>query len=217
MKIMRTKNELQKLLNEHYNDSYPGDDDVFDASFLGEVRLVNSTSEYDDGNEACSVTYYFKDFDQYVTFSGYYSSYSGHELESWDFVRPVEKTVIVYEPVEAFKKLSFVEIKKIIDSDLFDKYECGPEQWMCNDVYDSLVNVEPSELKFEWEKLGDYKLVQPHGGEGQGDDYYAVYHFIDHDVYIKFKGYYSSYEGFEYQNMCEVFPQEVTITKFISK
>lgn len=62
--------------------------------------------------------------------------------------------------------------------------------------------------------LGQIVEVEQYGGEGQGDDWYSVKHFVDHDVYIKTDGYYSSYNGtdFNYGYGKEVKPVERTVT-----
>ena len=61
--------------------------------------------------------------------------------------------------------------------------------------------------------LGKVEEVDRYGGRGQGDTWYSVKHFVDHDVYIKTEGYYSSYSGtdFEYGYGTEVRPVEKTI------
>lgn len=62
--------------------------------------------------------------------------------------------------------------------------------------------------------LGKVEEVDRYGGEGNGDTWYSVKHFVDHDVYIKTEGYYSSYSGtdFEYGYGTEVRPVEKTVT-----
>jgi hypothetical protein len=64
--------------------------------------------------------------------------------------------------------------------------------------------------------LGEIKEVEQYGGEGEGDRWWTVKHFVDHDVYIKTRGYYSSYNGtdFYYGLGTEVKPTEKTITVF---
>jgi hypothetical protein len=66
--------------------------------------------------------------------------------------------------------------------------------------------------------LGPVKQVFRKGGMDQGSDWQRVYHFVDHDVYIKVDGYYSSYCGTEFEDgwdsLSEVRPKEVTITIF---
>ena len=62
--------------------------------------------------------------------------------------------------------------------------------------------------------VGEYIEVDKYGGEGQGDTWYSIKYFPDHDIYIKVEGYYSSYEGtsIEGWHCCtEVRPQEKTI------
>jgi hypothetical protein len=63
--------------------------------------------------------------------------------------------------------------------------------------------------------LGVMELANHYGGEGQGDSYWNVIYFKDHDVYIKQDGYYQSYSGTEfYEEPYEVRPQEKTITVY---
>lgn len=64
------------------------------------------------------------------------------------------------------------------------------------------------------ELLKDYYQVDGYGGEGQGDNYYMVYHFPNADIFIKFYGWYASYHGAEYSDMYLVEPKEVTITEY---
>lgn len=65
--------------------------------------------------------------------------------------------------------------------------------------------------------LGEIKEVEQYGGEGQGDTWYSVKYFVDHDVYIRVEGWYSSYEGsnFDGWSSCkEVKPVKKTITVY---
>lgn len=69
--------------------------------------------------------------------------------------------------------------------------------------------------------LGKIKEVAQKGGEGEGDEWYSVKHFIDLNLYIRINGWYSSYNGTDfnsYSDCCElVTPVErmVTIYKTI--
>lgn len=58
--------------------------------------------------------------------------------------------------------------------------------------------------------------VQHFGGEGMGDEYYNVVKFVKGDdfIFVKFDGYYESYNGSEYQEYCVVTPKEVTSTVY---
>lgn len=69
----------------------------------------------------------------------------------------------------------------------------------------------------DWEELdlGKVDLVERYGGEGKGETYYKIYHFVDHNVYIQINGYYSSYNGAEFEDApYEVKPVEKTITVY---
>lgn len=63
--------------------------------------------------------------------------------------------------------------------------------------------------------LGVVKQVAGYGGEGKGEDWWKVYYFEDHNVYIKVDGWYQSYNGVEFYegwDSCKnVSPKEKTI------
>ena len=72
---------------------------------------------------------------------------------------------------------------------------------------------ESDELPFE------YKGADSYGGEGQGSDFYSVILIRnpdDHDeqYYIKFQGWYTSYDGADYDNWSFVEPKQKTITVY---
>lgn len=64
-----------------------------------------------------------------------------------------------------------------------------------------------------------FEEVDRYGGEDQGADYWSVYSFTDGTevVFIKFEGWYASYEGSTYEKFYEVKPVEKTITVFEKK
>lgn len=66
--------------------------------------------------------------------------------------------------------------------------------------------------------LGEMNVVASYGGEGKGEDWWKVFHFVDHDVYIRIDGYYQSYDGVNFYDgwdCCkEVKPVEKTITVY---
>lgn len=96
------------------------------------------------------------------------------------------------------KKLTFKEILDILESKI------TPIEFI-NEDFDS------SELN-----LGEVITVQHYGGSGKGETYYTVFHFVEHDVYIKADGYYSSYNGAEceWSDCIEVKPITKTITVY---
>jgi len=64
-------------------------------------------------------------------------------------------------------------------------------------------------------KFGTVNVVDQHGGEGEGEEWYIVYHFVDHDVYVRVDGWYQSYHGTEFDGWgsCrEVRPQQRMVT-----
>lgn len=73
----------------------------------------------------------------------------------------------------------------------------------------------------DWTKKGvfEYKCVYHYGGEDMGSDYYVVIVIRNPDnhdekYYIKFQGWYASYEGAEYEDWFFVEPKQKTITVY---
>lgn len=64
--------------------------------------------------------------------------------------------------------------------------------------------------------IGDFEEIDQYGGEGQGNTWYSIKYFKDHDVYIKTEGYYQSYDGTTFHDGygVEVFPKQKTITVY---
>ena len=65
----------------------------------------------------------------------------------------------------------------------------------------------------------EYKGVDSHGGEGEGSDFYIVIQIRnpdnhDEQYYIKFQGWYASYDGAEYESWSFVEPKQKTITVY---
>lgn len=65
--------------------------------------------------------------------------------------------------------------------------------------------------------VGKFTEIVQKGGEGEGEEWYSVKHFPDHDVYIKVDGYYASYDGTNFDNewdgdVSEVRPEQVMVT-----
>jgi len=114
-------------------------------------------------------------------------------------------------------KLTFEEISAIINSDLFSENDCDPERWMHEAVPESADDIdEEGEFKEEFAKLGKFEMVDEFGGEGQGDQYWKVYHFIDHGIFISFDGWYASHHGSEYNHMSQVKSKIVEKTEWVA-
>jgi hypothetical protein len=96
-------------------------------------------------------------------------------------------------------------------------YDIDGSYWMYEDITPKEIEPDNDENKVVNENfhlLKDAELVASYGGEGQGDQYYTVYHFKQADVYIQFYGHYASHYGTDYQGMFEVKPKEKTITVY---
>jgi hypothetical protein len=64
-----------------------------------------------------------------------------------------------------------------------------------------------------------FELVDRYGGEEQGIEYWSVYSFSDgmQVVFIKFDGWYASYDGCTYKEFYEVQAVEKTMTVYEKK
>jgi hypothetical protein len=58
-----------------------------------------------------------------------------------------------------------------------------------------------------------FECVEQHGGEGEGEDFYTVYKFTkgDETVFVKFQGWYQSYNGSEMTGWAFVTPKTVEV------
>lgn len=68
----------------------------------------------------------------------------------------------------------------------------------------------------------DIELLEEFGGEGEGNVYYYVFKIIDKQtdetVYIKFDGFYDSWNGTEWETDCFfVYPKQKTITVYVTE
>lgn len=60
------------------------------------------------------------------------------------------------------------------------------------------------------------KIVEQHGGEGEGDMYYSVWSFTkdSETVYVQFDGSYQSYNGAEFDSWFFVEPESYTAIRY---
>lgn len=87
------------------------------------------------------------------------------------------------------------------------------------EIIEKLKEFSGSDFAYEFgnkEGFGKAKIVHEEGDcEGGGDYSCVVRYFEEHDVYIQVTGFYSSYEGTEWDGEFEqVFPKEKTITVY---
>lgn len=114
------------------------------------------------------------------------------------------------------------ETQKLVDErqEIYEKMDlCYTTEYQ--ELRESLVKYEHLDQVMEREVLnylglGVVETVDRYGGSGKGETYYVVKHFVDHNVYIRTDGWYSSYRGAEFEEGYgyEVFPKQVTVTKY---
>jgi hypothetical protein len=86
-----------------------------------------------------------------------------------------------------------------------------------SEILEKISGISRSDLGYQevnWDshELGEVKVVDEYGGEGHGENWYVVYHFVNHDVYIRINGFYSSYVGAEFdEDPYEVRPKEKVV------
>ena len=96
----------------------------------------------------------------------------------------------------------------IYDSLFHADYGVKPDKWDPNEVKAFRTALTNSGVICKYESR--------YGGEGGGDDYWSVYSFTrgDEKVYVKFDGWYTSYNGAEFTEWLFVEPKEKVITVF---
>lgn len=97
-------------------------------------------------------------------------------------------------------------IENFFDSHMNDKY--ADKRWPDEDHDNFLNSAKEVNVKFEH--------MDEHGGEEQGEDYWSVYKFTDgtDEVFVKFSGYYQSYDGSTFDSWFFVQPHEVMVTQY---
>jgi glyoxylase-like metal-dependent hydrolase (beta-lactamase superfamily II) len=103
--------------------------------------------------------------------------------------------------LKAFVALFLAENKDLITEDGFftgdfDNDSLEPSKYNSDEQNEQLAKVK----KDLADKNITIELVDRHGGEGEGEDYWSVYKFVspDEEVYVKFDGSYTSYDGSEF-------------------
>jgi len=122
------------------------------------------------------------------------------------------------------EKLTFEEIMNQVKNDFESVIDFAHEGYdyinVPNDFMPELDTDYESrkQRRLEYQKtlpIGEVKTVDQHGGEGEGEDWHIVYHFVNHDVYVRVDGWYQSYHGTEFDGWeacSEVRPKERMVT-----
>lgn len=85
---------------------------------------------------------------------------------------------------------------------------------------DDVSNWDRETGEYSYVELDNYTffLQKAVGGEGQGETYYKVFKFIDKTTqeatYVKFDGYYQSYDGSTYEECFVVAPSVKTVIMY---
>lgn len=96
----------------------------------------------------------------------------------------------------------------------FFNYEVGPStdedyRWFDGEELEALSNLRTNGLSW-------VKVKSNGGGEGDGEECWTVYKFkhgqFEEEVFIKFDGWYQSYNGSEYQEFFAVKPVDRVVT-----
>lgn len=113
-------------------------------------------------------------------------------------------------------KKTYEEILEILKSELSVEnlaFHEFPENW-----YGKRENGDIDYSQWIHPELGTVVEVDEYGGEGQGEQWYTVLHFVDQDVYIRVDGFYTSFNGTDFYdgwNCCSnVQPITKTITVY---
>ncbi len=99
-----------------------------------------------------------------------------------------------------------------------------------NEILEMMLSLSGQDFTEVAERAEDFEyegvkvtLVDSYGGEGDGDTYYRVYKLINEEdskdtIFVKFDGYYSSYNGTDWDNeeCFKVEPEEVTVIEYIA-
>jgi len=96
-------------------------------------------------------------------------------------------------------------INNFFESEMSDEYNSDYDSEEFTSFLDEL-----AENKISFEHMDN------HGGEGEGEDYWSVYKFTKgtDGVFVKFSGWYQSYNGSEFTEFFFVTPKEVMVTQY---
>lgn len=107
---------------------------------------------------------------------------------------------------------NYQKLKAEIENHKNPDYSEGcPAAFMYEDIDETVFENLPNGELFK-----GMKAIDHYGGEDQGSDYYTIWHFPAADVYIKFEGWYQSYNGAEFERMFQVEPKKVEVIQYLA-
>lgn len=121
------------------------------------------------------------------------------------------------------------ELMRYLESTAGPSYDKLAEQFFYGETYSHkgkpwvYKHWKTDELKDDtpegWDNMNvSFEQIADYGGEDMGSEYWTVYKFTDkatgEEVYIKFDGWYQSYNGAEYTGCFVVQPKEKMVTVY---
>lgn len=91
-------------------------------------------------------------------------------------------------------KLTFEEIKDKLNNGAIDRHDFGDEEYTGDNPV-TMTTTYGDITGPQLDRLGPALIVHTHSGEGDGHTETVVRWFPDHDVYVQLDGWYSSYDG----------------------
>jgi len=114
-------------------------------------------------------------------------------------------------------KLTGDQILELLWNSDIDANEIADEDYDDRHSFDDDDDDEQDENAVKLEDFGPFKEVDSSGSH-ENEDWWGVFYFERHDVFIRISGYYTSYNGIAADTIGpEVFPKEKTITVYVTK
>jgi hypothetical protein len=204
-------------------------DPVF-VTGIGEVRVVESAYSPADG---CFLVFEISAKDgevEYFRKNGHYDSFGGSE---WDSGGPYLE-IFSFEKLEVLPTTTITSYEKCSGT-TNDRTEMTKSAREVEDLLENAFDPETEDtgwggwVEFGWSgtkvrhvpELGDVKIVEDFGGEGQGDTRYLVFQVTDEEGEVRLfqkDGYYSSYNGSDWDgDFYEVVETKEIVTVYKQK
>lgn len=90
----------------------------------------------------------------------------------------------------------------------------GNEEILDGDISELMEYVGSNDMPFDGVVVSDRVEDMSDSYDFTNDDLYRVIHFREFDVYVEFRGNYSSYQGEEWYGYKEVTPTSKTVTTY---
>ena len=109
------------------------------------------------------------------------------------------------------------ELKNLSEKDIRSNFFYDPIEYKVGEVTD--IDNESILLLIAKLAIDEITVEDSYGGEDMGVEFYTVISFKKRDeiVYIKFNGYYYSYDGATYEEFKVVTPQQVVVIEYNDK